>query len=248
MARFNPRTKPSMSAAVTTRAVLFDLDGTLISTKRLYLEAYRKALAAYVGRELADHDLLAMDSRTELRLLGSFVNGEQLPACTRAFHLQYEVLHSTHFDGVYPGVPELLTRLRKRQIKIGIVSGKSRVSWSTTSAHASLGDFDVLVMADDVPAPKPDPRGLLGALEALGVAPAEAIYVGDSIYDLDAAAAAGVMPAAVLWSKRGPRRDAFIHDAEQRGARLLASPTDLLAVTDACGSMLDVDDEAGRAG
>ena len=69
------------------------------------------------------------------------------------------------------------------------------------------------------------------ALERLHLAPQQAIYLGDSLTDVEAAQAAGVLPGAVLWPKRAGEIASFTHDAVARGARIFATPT---SVVDFC--------------
>lgn len=204
--------------------VLFDLDGTLIHTKRLYVECYRQAVLPYVGRELTDEEILALRPRSETRFLRDVVGEARLEACMEDFYRAYEALHDTHFRGIYPGVPELLAALRRAGVPLGIVTGKSRRAWEITAARMALGSFDVLVFDDDVAEPKPDPRGLRLALERLGADPAGALYLGDSVSDVEAAAAAGVRPAAALWAKKAEEREAFVARVADWGALLFVTP------------------------
>ena len=212
------------------KAVLFDLDGTLINTKRLYLEAYRRALQPDLGRLVTDAEILAIDSRTERRVFESCLPPGEIAACTQRFYQHYAELHASLFEGLYPGVPELLQTLRARNFPLGIVTGKSRGAWGVTAAAAKLGHFDIVVVEDDVEQPKPDPAGLHTALIAIGRKPAEAMYVGDGIHDLHAAHAAGILGVAALWSKRAERRSQLERAARELGAALASSPQDILAL------------------
>ena len=212
------------------RAVLWDLDGTLISTRRLYIEAYSRALRPYMKRDLTEDDVRSVKVVSELRLLQALAR-EDYEACLLDFQRHYAELHDTHFDGVYDGVLETLDALRSRELKLGVVTGKSRSSWEVSIATADLGQFDVLIMDDDVDEPKPHPQGILAALEALDVAPEEAIYVGDSMADVIAAREAGVLPAAALWSKSDRDRETFTERVNKAGgASFLDTPPDLLSL------------------
>ena len=212
------------------KAILWDLDGTLISTKRLYLEAYRRALAPYIGKVLTDEEILGDQSRSEIRYLKSHAR-EQFDACVRDFQQHYAALHESHFGGIYPGVMDVLDDLRARRIPMGIVTGKSRSSYEVGLATANLGPFDVLVMDEDVAEPKPDPEGILKAMAALDIQKDEAVYVGDSITDIQAAHAAGTTAAAALWSRPESERGRIIERLESVGeTRLLHSPADVLAL------------------
>jgi HAD superfamily hydrolase (TIGR01549 family) len=206
-------------------AVLWDLDGTLVSTRRLYLEAYRRALAPYIGRVLTDEEILSHRSRSEIRFLKSQA-AEHYDACLRDFRRYYAELHDSHFGGVYPGVADALHALRRREVKLGVVTGKSRSSYEVGAAVVDLGPFDVLVLDDDVSEPKPSPEGIQIAVERLGTAPARTVYVGDAVSDIEAAAAAGVISAAALWSR--PGNDTAERMRAAGAAVLLFSPMDVL--------------------
>lgn len=218
-----------MSAAV----VLFDLDGTLIDTRRLYLEAYRRALLPQLGRVLADDEILRARPRSELRFLAAQLADSRdaeraLERCIADFNAAYDELHDQLFDGIYVGVPELLDTLRRDRRRIGIVTGKSHRSWETTAVHAPLGSFDVFVFDQDVKEPKPHPEGIGIALERLAADPADAIYVGDTRGDIDAARAAGVIAAAAIWSRPPEWRAEILSYARDAGALVLEKPRDLL--------------------
>jgi HAD superfamily hydrolase (TIGR01509 family) len=216
--------------AALLKAVLWDVDGTLIATKDLYLECYRRALAPYAGRRLTDDELLAMRPHSELQVLKG-LSGAAYQECIDSFRRHYSELHATHFGGVYDGVRETLGRLRELGIRNGIVTGKSRSSWDITLAEIELGDFDVVVVDDDVAEPKPDPEGILAALAALDVRAGEAIYVGDSPGDMRAARAAGTRGAAAMWSKNEAQRMRMLHMLDDDPhITLLESPADVLTL------------------
>jgi phosphoglycolate phosphatase/pyrophosphatase PpaX len=209
-------------------AVLFDLDGTLINTKRLYLECYRRAVFPYLGRELSAEEIMALRPRSEFRFFRDLVGPERLQACMADFYREYEALHPEYFRGIYPGVPEMLSAFREAALPLGIVTGKSRRSWELTTPHVLLGDFDTLVFDDDVTEPKPDPQGLHLALEKLGGGHQLTYYLGDSVSDIEAALAAGIRPAGALWAKKPEDRDEFIARIETFDAAIFATPKDFV--------------------
>lgn len=215
-----------MTSSETPMTVLFDLDGTLIDTKRLYLECYRRAVEPRLARRPSDAELMALRPRSELRFLGELVDAADLDACLADFWAHYDTLHGSHFGGVYDGVPALLESLRTARHPMGIVTGKSRRSWEITAPVAALGPFDVIVVDDDVPAAKPDPHGIRVALERLGTQPARAIYVGDTLSDALAARAAGVQPVAATWGRRSDPQG-FADRAAAQGARVVHHPDEV---------------------
>lgn len=195
--------------------VLFDLDGTLIDTYRLYLECYRRALEPHLGYAPTDAEIAARRPSSERRFLTDWLGEQGGEACHAQVRRLYGELYPTMAEGTYEGVPEMLAALRSAGLRLGIVTGKGREAWDVTRAAAELGDFDVVITDDDVHAAKPDPAGLLAAAEALGIAPEQAVYVGDSTVDMKAGRGAGMRIGAVLWAKTAPgEAEAFARKIE----------------------------------
>ena len=211
------------------RGVLFDLDGTLIDTWGLYLEAYIRALEPHFKRRLNLEELVRLRPTSELRLLRRALGPSEAAAAHREFLRQYRDLHPVLFGGVYPGIPEMLAALRGMGLPLGIVTGKSRPAWEITASHTRLGAFQVIVTDEDVQEAKPSPEGLALALGGLALLPAEALYVGDSTGDARAARAAGVRFAAALWPKAKDELDTFVALIGGTGEPLLLrDPQDLV--------------------
>jgi pyrophosphatase PpaX len=210
-----------MNGARPPDAVLFDVDGTLVGTKSLYLEAYRCAVEPYVRKGLTHRDIMALKPTSELAFIRAVVSESDFSACLDDFYRAYRELHEGMFEGVFPGVVELLDAVRSAGLPLGIVTGKSRRSWDVTSAVAALGLFDVLVFDDDVRAPKPDPHGLELALTRLGVTPERAVYVGDTMTDLRAARSAGLRGITVVWSRPEKERPELRRMALEEGAEVV---------------------------
>jgi pyrophosphatase PpaX len=213
------------------RGVLFDLDGTLIDTWDLYLEAYTRALEPHFKRRLTLAELVGLRPTSEIRLLRRVLRPPDGEAAHREFLRQYRDLHPLLFGGIYPGVPEMLAALRRKGLPLGIVTGKSRPAWEITASHAMLGAFQVIVTDEDVQEAKPSPEGLALALRQLAIPPAEALYVGDSAGDARAARAAGVRFGAALWPKAADEIDTFVALIRDIGNPLLLREPQDLAMT-----------------
>ena len=98
-----------------------------------------------------------------------------------------------------PGALELLKALKEAEVPAGIVSTKLGSTIRQIFAHHEAEDLLTLVVGgEDVTRPKPDPQGLLGALERLGVKPEHALFCGDTVIDAKTAQAAGTEFCAVL--------------------------------------------------
>ena len=183
------------------RAILFDLDGTLIDTLWLYAECFRRTLAPHLGYTPSDEEMIARGPGSERSFLLGWLGAEAGERAHAELGRHYEELHGALHEGVYDGVPEMLAALRAAGYPLGVVTGKGRHAWTVTEREMGLGEFAVVVTDDDVAAPKPDPEGLLAAARALALPPGGIVYLGDSAGDLEAARAAGMRPAAVLWPK-----------------------------------------------
>ncbi len=186
------------------KAVLFDLDGTLIDTLHLYLQTYFKTMEHFPEVELLDmKQMEALNPTSEYRALEKLV-GEKL--AEKAFNIfldNYNRMHAELFQGTFPGVVSMLEILREKGFLLGIVTGKSRPAWEITSTQVNLGEFDVVITDNEVRHPKPHPDGLAEAMRLLEIPQAEAqkvVYVGDSMNDLFAAKEAGIKFAAATWS------------------------------------------------
>ena len=217
------------NSATRTAAVLFDLDGTLINTKSLYMEAYRVAVEPYIREDMTPEKIMALTPTSEMGFIRALVAEQDFEACLEDFYAAYESLHPERFHGVYPGITDALDRIRGLGRPLGLVTGKSRRSWEITRALTrELGEFDALVFDDDVRAPKPDPHGLELAVAALGVEPGAAAYVGDSRSDMEAARTAGLRPVAALWARDPDDRDEHIRRVRDAGATVVHRPEELL--------------------
>ncbi|HEX2209190.1 MAG TPA: HAD family hydrolase [Longimicrobium sp.] len=185
-------------------AVLFDLDGTLIDTWRLYLECYRRALEPHLGYAPTDREIASRRPSSERKLLTGWLGEQRGAACHAAMRQAYGELFMTMHEGTYSGVHEMLDALRAAGLRLGIVTGKGRETWNVTRTYSDVGNWDVVITDDDVHAAKPDPGGLLAAVDALGIAPEQAVYIGDSTVDMKAGRNAGMRIGAALWAKTAP--------------------------------------------
>jgi phosphoglycolate phosphatase/pyrophosphatase PpaX len=211
------------------RTILFDFDGTLNDTWRLYLEAFRRALAAPYGRLLTDAEILALQPSAERRLFGRLLDEPGCAAAYEEFMSHYEGLHPELNDGLYVGIVEMLTELRDLGVRLGVVTGKSRPAWEVTFPYCGLDPFDVVITDDDVVDPKPAPEGLLAAIQRMDALTESTLYVGDTVLDGAAAQAAGVGFGAALWSKSAAERAEFTRVlSELKPAAVFVRPSDVV--------------------
>ena len=137
----------------------------------------------------------------------------------------------THYDAhcfdktkLYPGIPELVAELHRRGLKLAVVSNKPDEFTKRMIAHYFPAHPFAAVRGHLAGTPlKPDPTAPLQVAAALGIPPAQWLYLGDTNTDMQTAVNAGMYPVGVLW---GFRERA---ELEAAGAQLLiAQPADLL--------------------
>ena len=189
------------------RAILFDLDGTLLDTLADIAESANQVLAA---RGCATHPIDAYrdfigDGVVHLfgRALPEDRRGEEIVAeCVSSFRERYAEIWNVR-TRPYEGVAELLDAVTARGLKMAILSNKPHAfTRRCADAYFSAWPFQaVLGQRDGVPR-KPDPAGALLLAEELGVEPGECVYLGDSGSDMQTAVAAGMYPAGALWGFR----------------------------------------------
>ena len=181
-------------------AVLIDLDGTLIDTAPDLAEAANRMradfglpalpaarVAQYVGKGA---DVLVHRSLTD-RMDGQ-APPEQFALARAAFMRHYHAVNG-EASVVFEGAPQALTRLRERGWYLACVTNKPREFTMPLLQKADLAElFDAVVCGDEVQHRKPHPQILLEACSRLGVAPSQAVMIGDSVNDALAARAAGM--------------------------------------------------------
>lgn len=170
------------------RAVLFDLDGTLLDTYPAHFAAYRYMFGRY-GIEIDEATFLATYSPNWYKTFEMMNLPQEQWEQANGYWMEENARHSPQpFDGV----PELLERLARRY-PLGVVTSGSKSRIESEMAQTGLREyFRVVISGDDVTRRKPDPQGLELALAALDVAAGEALYVGDAAADWEMARLAGM--------------------------------------------------------
>jgi len=191
------------------QAVLFDFDYTLGDSTIPITIGYQKGLTAMghpapteeqvrptIGLTLQDgYTMLTGDNDEERRK--EFRTRFQQAVGQKAIDAgDMTMIRETRF---FPGAVELLTALKESGIPIGIVSTKMRATLEAIFRHRDMGSlFTLIVGGEDVTRAKPDPQGLLWALERLNLKPEQVLFCGDTVIDAKTAQAAGADFCAVL--------------------------------------------------
>lgn len=210
------------------RAVLFDLDGTLVDSAPDLCNAVNRVLDEAGHPQVALARLRQVVSKGGRAMLAMAL--PDLPEAEREAYLAPFLAsygEALAVDSVtFPGVPELLAALEARGIRWGIVTNKPEgLARGVVAGFGWSARCAVLVGGDTLPQRKPAPEPLLLACDRLGIAPGEALYVGDDRRDIEAARAAGMASVAALWGYREPHEDPLQWGADHA----FAAASDLLS-------------------
>jgi pyrophosphatase PpaX len=178
---------------------LFDLDGTLIDSGPMILASMRHAAKEVLGQDMPDEVLAAAVGGPGLVAQMNALAPERVDELVETYRRHNEPLHD-ELEAFWE-VVEVLPRLRAEGRRLGLVSAKGHASmrWAFARLPGLESNFDVVIGSEDTERHKPDPDPILEALARLDAAPADAAYVGDSPFDVQAAKAAGVYAVAVAW-------------------------------------------------
>jgi 2-phosphoglycolate phosphatase len=185
------------------KALLFDLDGTLLDTAPDFISALNKQLELHGRAPLPDH---AIRTSVTNGSIGLIQDGFGMAPD----HPQFEILREEFLElyfanladktALFAGLQLVLDDCAARNIPWGVVTNKP---WRyTESAMVQLGLMDAaatVICPDHVKHAKPDPESILLACSEIATAPQDCLYVGDHVRDIDAGRAAGTRNIAAAW-------------------------------------------------
>lgn len=189
------------------RAVLFDLDGTLADTAPDLVAAVNKVRTDR-GLPPGAYETLRLQASHGARgLIGSAFgvgpDDAAFPSLRDAFLANYEAALCVESE-LFDGIPALLAALAERAVPWGIVTNKATRLTNPLVRLLGLADGAACVVSGDTtPHSKPHPAPLLYAAECIGVSPAQVVYVGDDLRDIQAGKAAGMATVAAAYGYCG---------------------------------------------
>jgi len=199
--------------------VLFDFDGTIVDSGAIIIASFRHAARTVLQREIPDAWIAARVGGAGLYEQMAEIAPDRVEELVACYREHNEPLHAEL--ECCTGMLDVLDRLHAEGRRLGIVTAKRHATVELAFARLPLRRyFDVIVGADDTERHKPHPEPILLALERLGAQPGDAVYVGDSPFDVGAARAAGVHAIGVTWGG--------IHDMEDAD-EIVSTPEELLA-------------------
>ena len=208
-----------------SRALVFDMDGTLIESSVVVPDAYISTIRSLGGRPIERTDVIAAYSLgPPAALLTHFLERSITSEELDTYHsVLGEMAHGAR---PYAGISDALSSLHDKGVRLAVFTGATVRACRILLGRAGLlSFFDVLVGGDEVPHHKPAPDGIHLACKRLGVAPGRAAYVGDAPTDLEAARRSGALAVAAGWG--------HLFRAEEEDAdEVLHDPGDLLRLAD----------------
>lgn len=185
--------------------IIFDVDGTLIDSAPVYLPA--------LGQALNDHGYTP--SPEQIQTAFGMTGWQGLAYCGVPENEFDAVMHSWEQEAyrhlervkVYDGIVDTLRALKEGGNKLGIATSRNRSQYTHGVKPLGLNEFfDAVVCSDDVADPKPAPDELFECLKRMGGTIEQAIFIGDSAYDMQCARSAGVKSGLALWGCHDPEK------------------------------------------
>jgi 2-phosphoglycolate phosphatase len=182
------------------KAVLFDLDGTLVDSSEAITKAVEKALKskgltcnrAKVAR------MIGLPLENIFGVLAPNLSEQEIWQLVHEYR-KYYIAHHLENTTIHPSAQMVLTRLKAKGFKLGIVTGKYREPVMDVLSHFGISElFDVVVTGYEVMMHKPAPDIVLEAAKRLRTDPKQCVVVGDSPLDVQAGKRAGSFTIAVL--------------------------------------------------
>jgi phosphoglycolate phosphatase len=214
------------------KAILFDLDGTLLDTLKDIGASVNRVLEGkgFPTHELDTYRYFVGDGSVVLinrALPKEKRNDDVIRTCLTEFLEDYGRNLNVKTKP-YEGIPEMLDALNDRGLKMAVLSNKPHeFTKQCVTELLSNWNFDVVIGQRNGAPPKPDPAGALEVAKRLNIPPADFLYIGDSGVDMKTAVASGMFPVGVLWGFRS------MGELKDNGSLALVDrPSEILSLLD----------------
>lgn len=218
--------------ATTFKAIVFDLDGTLLDTLD-ELGMITNTVLEHNGfpvHPLAAYRYFVGEGAETLIVNALGPHGSDRAAVSRCLSEFLSIYRSTCGDRsrLYPGIPALLDDLVRKGTRLAVLSNKPHdLTLKNIELFLPHVPFDLVFGQREGVPKKPHPQVALEIAERLGIAPGHFIYLGDTSIDMKTAVAAGMNPVGVLWGFRGKE------ELLSSGAKvLIEKPAEVLGLVD----------------
>jgi HAD superfamily hydrolase (TIGR01509 family) len=187
-------------SALKFKAIVLDMDGTLVDSSEAHLKAWSKA-AEMLGVCVSESKIKSEFGKSSHDMAKAFLPPDKAGDAIRFAELKDRIFMEDCLSLVKPivGVAEALKGFKEMGLDIAVASSNPRrLIVEVLNLTNLLGYVDVVIGSEDVKRGKPHPDIVEEAIRRLSVKPYETIYVGDTVYDVEAGRAAGVFTVAVL--------------------------------------------------
>lgn len=206
---------------MTFRAVIFDLDGTLINSLEDLADSVNEALAKYGFKTHSINEYKKFIGNGAKQLIRNAAPEAASESILEDILADYKIIYNNNYVNKtrpYHNIIGMLEALKKQNIKMAVCSNKPHQPTNEIVEKLLGKEFFEVVFGEREGIPrKPDPAALMEAAELMGVQPEETLYLGDSGGDMVSARNAGMFPAGALWGFRGRE------ELEECGSQVLFS-------------------------
>lgn len=183
------------------KAIIFDMDGTLLDSARAHAKAFKKVLGEQ-GFQISEQDVIdrfGMHSHEIVKQIAPNIQEEKIVGVIKAKNKVFRKHLRNGGVSMKQGVKKTLKKLKKKGFKLGIASSDVKRNLVEDVKKFGLQAlFDTITSAQEFVHPKPHPEQLRTTAQKMGVKPEECVMVGDSKYDVIAAKRAGMKTVLVL--------------------------------------------------
>lgn len=181
------------------KAVLFDLDGTLIDTNELIIKCFKLVYKKYLDLDVSREEICKYFGEPLLKTLQRYdeKNAEKLMEHFREYNSNMHDEMVKSFDGAR----ETLLSLKALGIKTGVVTSKRKEMTTRGLKFINIEDtMDIVITPEDTKNHKPHPEPILVACNRLGINPSEVLYIGDTSFDIKCSKSAGTRCGLVKYT------------------------------------------------
>ncbi len=201
------------------KGIIFDIDGTLTSTFELIFASFNHVMKKYLSKTFSNEEIISFFGPTEDQILDELC-GENSEKAKTDYYNFYSDNH--HMAELYPGIKDLLQKIKSKNVYLSIFTGKGRKTTQITLKKLGIFElFDLIISGDEVKEHKPSPEGIELFLKKFNLPKGKILMVGDAPSDIKAAHAAGVKVASVLWDSYSKKQvmklnsDYFFHSVPE---------------------------------
>ena len=189
-----------MRLSRNTKAVLFDLDGTLLDSSQAIMDAVEHVLTSkgFHCYRPKVAEMIGIPLENIFAVLAPNLSTEEVWNLVLEYR-KYYMIHHLERTSIHPSTRLLLQKLKEKGLKLGIITGKYREPTINALDYFGIsGFFDTVVTGYDIKNHKPAPDIVLKAAKRLGISPKECVVVGDSPTDVEAGKRAGSHTIALI--------------------------------------------------